>query len=88
VESVAFFCCLAKPSGWTPAPTSIPYLASWAESARLEVLEQTAALTGRLRRPDRARRCLGTDEHPDPLSTPTMAKPASTSPRTARGPGG
>ena len=27
---------------------SIPYLASWAEQASLEVLEQTAAITGRL----------------------------------------
>ena len=27
---------------------SIPYLASWAEQASLEVLEQTAQLTGRL----------------------------------------
>jgi len=27
---------------------SIPYLASWAEKASLEVLEQTAAMTSRL----------------------------------------
>ena len=32
----------------TAAPTAFPYLPSWAEQASLEVLEQTAALTGRL----------------------------------------
>ncbi len=45
-ESVAF--CCAHTVGLDCSANSIPYLASWAEQASLEVLEQTAALTGRL----------------------------------------
>jgi hypothetical protein len=46
VESVAWSCC--QTVGLDTSANSIPYLASWAEQARLEVLEQTAAVTGRL----------------------------------------
>jgi antirestriction protein ArdC len=46
VESVAFCCC--QTVGLDTSANSIPYLASWAESASLDVLEQTAALTSRL----------------------------------------
>jgi antirestriction protein ArdC len=45
-ESVAFCCC--ETVGLDTSANSIPYLTSWAEQASLEVLEQTAALTGRL----------------------------------------
>jgi hypothetical protein len=45
-ESVAFCCC--QTIGLDTSANSIPYLTSWAEQASLEVLEQTAALTGRL----------------------------------------
>jgi len=45
-ESVAFACC--QTVGLDTTANSIPYLASWAENASLEVLEQTAALTSRL----------------------------------------
>ena len=45
-ESVAFSCC--QTVGLDTTANSIPYLTSWAEDASLEVLEQTAALTGRL----------------------------------------
>jgi hypothetical protein len=34
--------------GLGTSANSIPYLTSWAEQASLEVLEQTAAFTGRL----------------------------------------
>jgi hypothetical protein len=81
VESVAFCCC--QTVGLDTSANSIPYLASWAESASLDVLEQTAALTGRLA--DRIEHALlGTDEHPHPVDTDQRAKPASTSPMTAR----
>jgi hypothetical protein len=43
-ESVAFSCC--QTVGLDTSGNSIPYLTSWAEDASLEVLEQTAALTG------------------------------------------
>jgi hypothetical protein len=46
VESVAFCCC--QTVGLDTSANSIPYLASWAEPASLEVLEQTADLTSRL----------------------------------------
>ena len=66
MESVAFCCC--QTVGLDTSANSIPYLASWAESASLEVLEQTAALTGRLA--DRIEHALlDTDEHPDPVDT-------------------
>jgi hypothetical protein len=45
-ESVAFSCC--QTVGLDTTANSIPYLTSWAEDTSLEVLEQTAALTGRL----------------------------------------
>jgi hypothetical protein len=45
-ESVAF--CCSHTVGLDCSANSIPYLTSWAEQASLEVLEQTAALTGRL----------------------------------------
>jgi N-terminal domain of anti-restriction factor ArdC len=46
VESVAFTCC--KTLALDSSANSIPYLASWAESASLDVLEHTAGLIGRL----------------------------------------
>jgi N-terminal domain of anti-restriction factor ArdC len=45
-ESVAW--CCAQTAGLDSSANSIPYLTSWAESAELDVLEQTAALTSRL----------------------------------------
>ena len=45
-ESVAW--CCAQTAGLDSSANSIPYLTSWAESADLDVLEQTAALTSRL----------------------------------------
>ena len=45
-ESVAWTCC--QTVGLDTSANSIPYLASWAEQASLEVLERAAALTGRL----------------------------------------
>jgi hypothetical protein len=45
-ESVAWCCC--QTVGLDSSANSIPYLTSWAESADLDVLEQTAALTSRL----------------------------------------
>lgn len=45
VESIAWSC--AQTVGLNTSANSIPYLTSWAEQASLEVLEQTAALTGR-----------------------------------------
>jgi antirestriction protein ArdC len=45
-ESVAFSCC--QTIGLDTSANSIPYLTSWAEEVSLELLEQTAALTGRL----------------------------------------
>jgi hypothetical protein len=46
VESIAWSC--AQTVCLDTSANSIPYLASWAEQASLEVLEQTAAITGRL----------------------------------------
>ena len=48
VESVAWSCC--QTVGLDTSANSIPYLASWAEQASLEVLEQTAAITSHLAR--------------------------------------
>ena len=45
-ESVAFLCC--RSVGLQTDENSIPYLASWAERADLDVLERTAKLTDRL----------------------------------------
>ncbi len=45
-ESIAFCCC--QTVGLETSANSIPYLASWAETASLELLEQTAGLTDRL----------------------------------------
>jgi hypothetical protein len=46
VESVAWSCC--QTVGLDTSANSIPYLTSWAQTASLDILEQTAALTGRL----------------------------------------
>jgi antirestriction protein ArdC len=46
VESIAWSCC--QTVGLDTTANSIPYLTSWAQSASLEILEQTAALTSRL----------------------------------------
>ena len=46
VESVAWSCC--QTVGLDTSANSIPYLASWAEQASLEILEQTAAITNHL----------------------------------------
>ena len=46
VESIAFCCC--QTVGLDTSDNSIPYLASWAETASTEVLEQAAELTGRI----------------------------------------
>ena len=46
VESIAFCCC--QTVGLDTSANSIPYLASWAEQASVEVLEQTVELTARL----------------------------------------
>ena len=46
VESIAFCCC--QTVGLDTSANSIPYLTSWAESASVEVLEQTVELTARL----------------------------------------
>lgn len=48
VESVAHACCQLV--GLDTNANSIPYLASWAEQASLQVLEQTAHLADRLAR--------------------------------------
>ena len=45
-NQIAWSCC--QTVGLDTSTNSIPYLASWAEQASLEVLEQTAAITGRL----------------------------------------
>ena len=61
-ESAAFSC--AQTIGLDCSANSIPYLASWAKGASLEVLEQTAVLTGRLA--DRIDAALLTDaDHAD-----------------------
>ena len=60
-ESVAFCCC--QTVGLDTSANSIPYLTSWAEGASLDVLEQPAALTGRLA--DRIEHTL-LDEEKDP----------------------
>ena len=46
VESVAWSCC--QTVGLNTSANCIPYLTSWAQSASVEVLEQTAALTARI----------------------------------------
>ena len=62
-ESVAWTCC--QTVGLDSSANSIPYLASWAERASLDVLERAAALTGRLA--DWIERALITDDQ-DPDS--------------------
>jgi hypothetical protein len=54
---VAWTCC--QTIGLDTSANSIPYLASWAEQASLDVLERAAALTGRLA--DRIERALTGD---------------------------
>lgn len=56
-ESIAF--CCAQTVGLDTSTNSIPYLASWAQNTSLAVLEQTAAMTGRLS--DRIEAALRTD---------------------------
>jgi hypothetical protein len=71
VESIAVSACQLV--GLATDENSIPYLASWAESASLEVLEQTAALTDRISRriedrlltDDNDGRDVGVDNEPD-----------------------
>jgi hypothetical protein len=64
VESIAFCCCEAV--GLDTSADSIPYLASWAESASREVLEQTAKLT---------------DRHARRIEHALLAEPAAIEPR-------
>ena len=71
VESIAWSCC--QTVGLDTTANSIPYLTSWAQSASLEILEQTAALTGRLA--DRIDAALG--ERP----TDTVLEPATAATR-------
>jgi hypothetical protein len=59
-ESVAWTCC--QTVGLDASANSIPYLATWAEQASLEVLERAAALIGRLA--DRIEQAL-IDDDPD-----------------------
>ncbi len=63
-ESVAWSCC--QTAGLDSSANSIPYLASWAESADLDVLEQTAALTSRLA--DRIEAALIPAAEPEPAA--------------------
>ncbi len=63
-ESVAF--CACQTVGLDTSANSIPYLTSWAEKASLDLLEQTAALTGRLA---------------DRIETALLADPAGLQPR-------
>jgi N-terminal domain of anti-restriction factor ArdC len=64
VESIAWSCC--QTVGLDTSANSIPYLTSWAQSASIEVLEQTAAITGRIS--DRLEAAL--------VAEPTAAHPA------------
>ena len=48
VESIAY--CVCDTLGLDASAASVPYLASWAESAELSVLEQTATLADKLAR--------------------------------------
>jgi hypothetical protein len=63
-ESVAYTCVGAL--GVSTEDYSIPYLAAWAESSDLEVLERTAGLIGRL-----ARRIEGATIHDQQVSVDT-----------------
>jgi antirestriction protein ArdC len=65
VESIAWSCC--QTVGLDTSANSIPYLTSWAESASLDVLEQTVELTARLS--DRIEAVL--------VGDPATAKPAN-----------
>ena len=64
---MAWTCC--QTVGLDTSANSIPYLASWAEQASLDVLERAAALTGRLA--DRIERALIND---DQNRTPGLAQ--------------
>ena len=46
VESIAY--CVCQTVGLATDENSIPYLASWAEDASLDVLQRAARLTSRL----------------------------------------
>jgi antirestriction protein ArdC len=75
-ESVAYTCVGAL--GVSTEDYSIPYLASWAESSDLEVLERTAGLIDRL-----ARRIEGATIHDLPGNVDTHAATADQQPVTA-----
>ena len=68
-ESVAWCCC--QTVGLDSSANSIPYLASWAESADIDVLEQTAALTSRLA--DRIEATLIPPAQPEPTAAAAAA---------------
>ena len=68
-ESVAW--CCAQTAGLDSSANSIPYLTSWAESADLDILEQTAALTSRLA--DRIEATLMPAAEPEPTAAPVAA---------------
>jgi hypothetical protein len=72
---VAWSCC--QTIGLDTTANSIPYLTSWAESAEIEVLEQTAALTDRLC--DRIESALLSNiaELPDTTSRPVATAPVA-----------
>lgn len=75
-ESVAYTCVGSL--GVSTEDYSIPYLASWAESSDLEVLERTAGLIDRL-----ARRIEGATIHDLPGNVDTHAATADQQPVTA-----
>jgi antirestriction protein ArdC len=74
VESVAFCCC--QTVGLDTSANSTPYLASWAETASLDVLEQTAELTSQLA--DRIESALSVADGP-PEDDPSSAAKADAS---------
>jgi antirestriction protein ArdC len=70
VESIVV--CVAQTIGLDTAENSIPYLASWAEAASVEVLERTAQLTDRLGRRIEDH-LLAHNDDGDPDDTPAAA---------------
>jgi antirestriction protein ArdC len=72
VESIAWSCC--QTVGLDTTANSIPYLTSWAQSASLNILEQTAALTSRLA--DRIEAALA-DRPVDTVGEPATAATAA-----------
>lgn len=75
VESVAWSCC--QTVGLDTSANSIPYLTSWAETAEIEVLEQTAALTARLCDRIEAALLPAPDGEPEPSTEPSIAAAAA-----------